>query len=417
MLTNAIFLGQLSMEALGNAGITGVFYLIFAVAGNGLSGGLQTVFSSAAGADRPHLFKIIIAQGVRISLALAIFCICFTWFAAPIILKQFSTPASYQLEVNFLKIRVMGLPFLFLFQVGNAFLVSSLNSRYLMVGFICEATMNILLDYLLIFGNGGFPAMGFNGAATASVIAEIMGMSVVLTVLIFTGLNKKYLLFSNFSYVKKISKQVLKVAVPLVLQYVISVSTWLIFFLMIETKGAIAKAISNTMRNVFGLVGVFVWAFAATCNNMVSNLLGQQREDLVLLAIKKIMYWSLGLCSFMCVLINIFPAAFFHLFGQSEEFVQEAIPVVRMVSLGFLFMSIANVWLNGVTGTGKTQVNLLIEIVAICLYLVYTLYFMKVNYISLAMAWSNEFIYWTSIFLMAFWYLKCGNWKKKKSVS
>jgi len=49
MLTNSIFLGDLSIEALGNAGITGVFYLIFAVAGNGLNNSLQAVFSRYAG--------------------------------------------------------------------------------------------------------------------------------------------------------------------------------------------------------------------------------------------------------------------------------------------------------------------------------------------------------------------------------
>ena len=99
------------------------------------------------------------------------------------------------------------------------------------------------------------------------------------------------------------------------------------------------------------------------------------------------------------------------MFGQNELFVQAGIPVVRVVSLGLLFMSIANIWLNGVTGTGKTKVNLLIEIVAISLYLIYTWIFMKIHYISLAMAWSNEFIYWTSIFTMSYFFLKSGKWK------
>jgi MATE family multidrug resistance protein len=77
-------------------------------------------------------------------------------------------------------------------------------------------------------------------------------------------------------------------------------------------------------------------------------------------------------------------------------------------------MSIANIWLNGVTGTGKTKVNLGIEIIAISLYLGYTWYFMKLHYISLAMAWSNEFIYWTSIFIMSSLYLQSGKWKTKE---
>ena len=413
MLTNSIFLGRLSSEALGNAGITGVFYLIFAVAGNGLNNALQTVFSKYAGAGESNLFRTILTQGIRICLQFALVCILFTWLVAPFIMKAVAEPAAYPQEMSFLRIRILGLPFLYLFQMGNAFLVASLNSRYLMIGFIVEALVNVLFDYLLIFGHGGFPQMGFNGAAVASIIAEFVGMIVVYAVLFRTGLKSKYHLLENFKYDQKTSKEIFTVSVPLVLQYIISVATWLVFFFMIEEKGTMAKSISNVMRNVFGLVGVFVWAFASTSNAMVSNLMGQRREDKVLEAITKIMYWSTGLCAFMCLLLNIFPEIFFRLFGQDETFVQAAIPVVRVVSLGLMFMSIANIWLNGVTGTGKTRVNLLIEIIAITLYLIYTWIFMKVHYISLAMAWSNEFIYWTAIFSMSFWFLKSGRWKTK----
>ena len=411
MLINSIFLGRLGEEALGNAGITGVFYLIFAVAGNGLNNAMQTVFSRNAGSGNPENFKTILSQGLRISLQFSAICILFTWFVAPLILRSVADPVSYPQEMSFLRIRIFGLPFLFLFQMGNAFLVASLNSKWLMVGFICEALVNILFDYLLIFGHGGFPEMGFNGAAVASIIAEFTGMAVVLAVLIFSGLKSKYGLLKTFRFNKDINQQILKVSLPLIAQYIISVTTWLIFFLLLEGRGAMAKAISNVMRNVFGLAGVFIWAFASTSNAMISNLMGQKREDDVLPAIKKIMGWSVGFCSVPVLILNLFPEVFFNLFGQDETFVTEGISVIRMVSLGMIFMSIANIWLNGVTGTGKTKMNLLIEIVAITLYLGYTYYFMKVNYISLAMAWSNEFVYWTVIFLMSFFYLRSGKWK------
>ena len=416
MLTNSIFLGQLSAEALGNAGITGVFYLIFAVAGNGLNNALQTVFSRNAGSGNSETFKVILTQGIRIGLQFAFVCILFTWFVAPYIMQQVADPVSYPGEMSFLKIRILGLPFLFLFQMGNAFLVASLNSRWLMVGFVFEASVNILFDYLLIFGKGGFPKMGFNGAALASVLAEATGMFVVLLVLIYTGLRKQYDLLSSFKFDKFLNKEILRVSVPLVSQYIISVTTWLIFFLLIEGRGTEAKAVSNVMRNVFGLAGVFVWAFASTTSSMVSNIMGQNREELVIPLVVRIMCWSMGLCFLMCGLLNLFPEIFFRLFGQDESFVLAGVPVIRTVSLGIMFMSIANIWLNAVTGTGKTKMNLAIEIVAITLYLSYTWYFMKIHYVSLAMAWSNEFIYWTCIFLMSFFYIKSGRWKTKLPV-
>jgi Na+-driven multidrug efflux pump len=125
------------------------------------------------------------------------------------------------------------------------------------------------------------------------------------------------------------------------------------------------------------------------------------------------MLLSIGFCVAMCLLVNIFPTAFFGLFGQGPAFVKQGIPVLRVVSIGLMVMSIANIWLNGVTGTAKTRVNLFIEIIAITVYLVYTWYFIKLNYISLAMAWSNEVVYWFTIFIMSFIYLRSGRWKTK----
>jgi multidrug resistance protein, MATE family len=416
MLTNSIFLGRYSKDAdaLGNAGITGVFYLIFAVAGHGLNNAMQSVFSHHAGSGNPGAFKTILAQGIRISLQFAVVGILFTWLIAPFILQSVAAASAYPQEISFLRIRIVGLPFLYLFLTGNAFLVASLNSRFLMIGFICEALVNILLDYVLIFGHWGFPEMGFNGAAVASVIAELVGFLVVFFVLHKTGLKKKYSLLQNLHYNKTTSKAIIKVSAPLVMQYVISVTTWLIFFFLIEERGnALDKAVSNVMRNVFGLAGVFVWAFASTSNVVVSNLMGQKKEDKVIGAITKIMLWSIGLCSVMVALLNIFPTVFFNLFGKDAAFVTAGIPVARMVSVGMLCMSVANIWLNGVTGTGKTKMNLAIEIVAITVYLIYTWVFMKWHFISLAMAWSNEMVYWFTIFIMAFIFLKSGKWMTK----
>lgn len=414
LLINSIFLGHLDGTALGNAGITGVYYLIFAVAGNGLNNALQTVFSRFAGSGDTNMFKYVLAQGLRISLSFAVICIAFTWFIAPAILKQVADSSAFPVEMQFLRIRIWGLPFLYIFQMCNALLVASLNSRLLMIGFVVEAAVNIFFDYGFIFGNFGLPALGFDGAAYASVLAEFAGMVSVLLVLNYAGLKKRFQLFSSFRYDKQISNAVLKVSVPLVSQYIISVTTWLIFFLLIETKGEQAKAISNVMRNVFGLAGIFVWALAGTSNAMVSNLMGQQRQQDVFKLMKRISLLSISCCFVISALLNLFPAEFFNLFGQDQAFVEAGVPVIRMVSLGMLVLGLASPWLNAVTGTGRTKVNLAIEIIAIFLYLVYTWYFMVQDYRSLSLAWSNEFIYWTSILIISYFYMRSGKWKTSR---
>jgi len=416
ILINSIFLGRLSPVALGNGGVTAIYYLIFAIAGNGFNNAMQTVFSRFAGSDKPSGFKRILTQGFILTFIFSGLSILFTWFVAPHILVHLLEPEQYTVEMNFLKIRILGIPFLYFFQLVNAFLISSLNSRMLIIGFIFQALINIFLDYAMIFGHFGFNAMGFNGAAWASVIAEFAGAILVFFILIISGLKKKYELLSTWAYDHKLTFEIFKLSLPLVLQYIISIATWLAFFLLIEEKGIMAKGISNTMRSIFGIAGIFVWALSGTTNVMVSNIIGQGKQEKVMQLTTRIAFWSFGLCAFMAVLLNIFSREYFLLFGQGESFVQAGIPVVRMVSLGLLFMSLANIWLNAVTGTGNTKVNLIIEIISIICYILYTWYFLKVNYISLAIAWSNDLIYWITILLMSYFYMRSGKWKKEEKI-
>jgi putative MATE family efflux protein len=410
MLVNNIFLGNLDATALANAGLTAVYYLIFAVAGNGLQQASQALFSKNAGAGTTDQFAILMSQSIRMGLLLSVFFLLITWFGAPALLDTVATKENAAIQSSFLRIRIFGLPFLYLFQIGNAFLIASLNSRWLILGFAIQALANIVLDYALIFGHFGLPACGFLGAAWASVLSECIGMITVWLVIHFTGLRRRYQLLESFRYHQKQFFELLRISAPLIFQFIISLATWFVFFLLIEERGNQAKAISNTMRNVFGIAGIFVWAFAGTSNNMIANLIGQQRHQDVLPVLKRISLWSFGLCLLLVVLLNGMPEAFFALFGQNDIFTKEGVPVIRVVSAGMLLMSIAVIWLNGVTGTGNTTINLLIEVLAIGLYLLYTLYFMKYHYVDLAMAWSNEMIYWLVILIPAWLFMRFGKW-------
>ncbi|MEO5647533.1 MAG: MATE family efflux transporter [Chitinophagaceae bacterium] len=412
-ITNNIFLGGLGERELGNAGTVGVYYLIMMVIGNGLNNSLQSLISRQAGTGDLRSINVIFAQGIRISLLFAVMGMLITWFIAPLCLKPFISPGNFELEMEFLRIRVLGLPFLYLFQMGNAFLVGTLNSKSLMIGFVGEALLNIFFDYVLIYGEWGFPNLGFNGAAWASVIAEFGGMCIVYSVIYFKGFKEKFNLFNNFSHHGATAKSILNRSAPLVMQYVISLTTWLVFFILLEQYGDRAKAISNAMRNVFGIVGVFIWAFASTSNTVVSNLIGQGLQDRVISAINRITLLSFTATFCMAALLNIFPETFLHLFQQDQQFVEEAKPIIRIISLGMLIMSIAAVWLNAVTGTGKTRMNLLIELAAVIMYILYIYIVMVYLRLSLAWAWTNEFIYWLAIFGLAFWYMKSGKWKEK----
>jgi MATE family multidrug resistance protein len=411
---NNFFLSGLGEAALGTAGITGVYFLVVAVVGNGLNNAIQSLIARRAGENRLEEIGKIFSQGVRIAFIFAAIGIALTYLFAPMIfdyaLRSQNVDAS---AVNFLKIRVWGLPFLYLFQMGNAFLVGTNNSRYLMIGTLFEASANIFFDYGFIYGHFGLPELGFNGAAYASVLAEFIGMIVVFLFIFMKKLHLRFHLFSFMHYSKELTKLILNVSAPLIGQFSISLISWLIFYILIEHHGERALAISNVMRNIFALAGISIWAFASTTNAMVSNIIGQGRSHDVHKLINRIMKLSFISAVFMFILFNVFAKELLSFFQLSADFVQAAIPVLRIVTTGMLFMSISVVWLNAVTGTGNTRMNLIIEAVTIVAYLVYVYLVLEVYKLSLLWAWASELIYWSVIFVMAFNYLKSGKWKGK----
>ena len=414
-ITNNIFLGGLGEQSLASAAITGVYYLIFAVIGSGLNNGLQSLIARKAGQNLPKEIGKLFYHGVWVALGIAFLGILITYTIAPFILRATIHNAIIAEQVvGFVLIRIWGLPLLYLYVMRNALLVGTSQTKFLVWGTLSEALANIFLDYAFIYGHFGFPELGFNGAAYASIIAEGIGLVVIYVVIHFNGIHKTFSMFESWKLEMSSIRLILVQSAPLILQFALSIITWEYFYILIEHHGARDLAVSNTMRNVFGLAGIFSWAFAATSNTMVSNVIGQGKQEEVLPLIRRIVKVSSGFSFLLIVLLNIFASTLLSLFGQGEDFIEYATPVLRVVSSALMFQSFSVVWLNAVTGTGNTGVNLLIEFFTLILYTAYVYVVLEVWNLSITWGWVSEWVYWIVMFIMAFFYMKSGKWKNKK---
>lgn len=413
-ITNNVFLGHLTQDALAVAGITGVYYLIFAVMGNGLVNGLQSIIARRSGANRISEIGGVYQHGLLLALAFSTIGIVITWlFAEPVLTFALHDPTHVSMAVSFLKQRIWGLPFLYLFQVHNILLISTNKSRLILFGSITETFSNIFFDYAFIFGHLGFTAMGFNGAALASVLAEGIGACTVISVIVLLRIYQPLNLWRKTAFSKEISATIINQSLPLIAQYTISIISWEFFYILIEHHGSQALAVSNVMRNLFGLFGCLTWGFASATNTMVSNIIGQGKEDKVLPLVSMLIKLSLGITCIFVLLLNIAPGLLMKAYGQDDAFITAAIPVARIISIGLLIMSVGTVLMNAVVGTGNSRFNLFTELFAISLYVVYV--FLVLEYFSLGInfGWMSEWLYWTSLLLPSLWYMRSMRWKGK----
>ncbi|HRD07321.1 MAG: MATE family efflux transporter [Saprospiraceae bacterium] len=413
-LFNAIFLGHLGTTELAYAALSGVYYLIFAAMGYGLSNAILSMISRQAGENNRLNIVNTLRHGYLLAAILAFVAIVITFFGLHSIMVNLgvSLPDAHAVS-GFMNIRIFGLIFLFGYQLSNSYLICIQETKWLLFASVIESVVNIILDYWFIFGGWGLTPMGFNGAAYASVISEIVGFAAVGFLIVYKKFSIKYDIPNIFEYKSKLLKSVFIQASPLMAQYAISIIAWWIFYVLINRNYNYAEqAASQAMRNLFGISGVFSWAFGASTNTILSNILGQGRRADFLPVLKRIMYISATGMLIFIVLVNLIPNTVFALYGQQQEFSNVGTLLLRVVTSAMLMLTIGVIWLNAVVATGNTRFVFLTELTSIIAYLIYVFYVIEVKHFSVSVAWMSEWLYWTVMFLMSFFYIRF--WKRKQ---
>lgn len=413
-LTDTIFLGQLGERELGANGMAGIFYLILAMVGVGLTSGIQVQMSRRAGEGNYAGLARTFTNGMILCLAFGIGLMLVAMLLAPLIFRNtLSDATNINLSIAFLDMRMWGLPFLMLTQLANSFYIATGQSKYLVHGSIAGNAVNIVLDYALIFGKLGLPEMGMVGAALASVISEVVFAIVMYGVFYVKKMHLKYPILATNKFDVTLAKRSLIIASPLIVQFMFSIGGWQIFFIYVEHLGTRELAVSQILRSVFGVAGIGLWAMASACNTLVSNVIGQGKQRLVMPVIYRCIRLAVMYAVGLGALLVIFPSEFLTLYRDDAELVQFAIPSLRIVAISSVLMAMSTVLFNGVMGTGNTRVNLFIEILCVSSYVLYCYIAIEQMRLPLAWAWASEFVYWGTLFIACTLYLRTGKWRDK----
>lgn len=414
-VTDTAFLGRVSEVALGASAIAGVFYFAVFMVGFGFSQGAQILIGRRNGEENFSQIGPIFNNSLIFNGLFAVLLFIITLLGMPFLMKLLvSSEHIYVATMEYLDWRIYGYFFVFLNVVFRSFYVGITDTRILTTSAIITAITNVLFDYVLIFGKFGFPELGIAGAAIASVIAEATTLGYLfLHTLIFTDI-KKYGIFSSLKVDFKTLKQILSISIFIMFQFLISISTWFLFFIFIERMGERPLAITNIGRSMYILLMIPASALSTTAGTLVSNLIGAGQKDEVMKTVNKIIRIALIFVAPLMILTFIFPGLFAHIYTDDLSLVAASIPVIRTVSIAIAFFAMANVVINAVSGTGSTKIAFYMEAVTLFFYISFVYYTAIVNPQKVYIVWFSEFIYWSLIGFFGYLYLLKGNWRKKE---
>jgi len=414
-VTDTAFLGRVGEIALGASAIGGMFYLIFIMLGLGFGTGAQIIISRRFGEGNKHLIGKTFDHALYFMLPLSILAFVALFFFSPAILRPLvSSDAIYAASIEFLDYRVYGIFFAFAQILFRSFYIGIARTQIITWSTLVMAVVNIILDYVLIFGHWGFPEMGIKGAAIASVIAE----GAAVAYLIINTQVKKHPITFNLYHFKVWDKALFirnyKLAAPIMLQNFLSLGVWFIFFLFVEKLGEQALAISNIIRSVYIVLMIPIWGFASASNSMVSYLIGMRQQDQTMLLLRRILLMCVGGVILLVFASVLWPRAILSIYSSDPALIENSIPVLFVVNFSAIALAFGFVLFNAVLGTGKTNTAFHIELVVLTFYLIYV--YSLINFLGadVTLVWTSELLYGIFLASLSWLYLRKGDWSSGK---
>ena len=414
-LTDTAFMGRVGEVELGASAIAIIYYIVLFMIGFGFSVGAQIIIGRRNGEGNFRDTGKVFWNGLYFLLGLSGVLILLSELFSPWMMRHLvSSEAICVAALSYVRWRLPGMVFAFITAMYRAFYVGTTQTKTLTLNSIVMVVSNIFFNWVLIFGHLGFPAMGITGAAIGSSLAEFVSM---IFFVIYTRTScdrEKYGLDKPAKFDLAELKSMMPTCVWTMIQYTISLSSWLIFFLFIEHVGERALAISNIARSSSGIIWVVVQAFSSTCSTLVSNIIGEGHQDKVMSLVKRILKLSYGVVCLMILLFCLFPQAVARIYTDIPEVVAASVPTMFIMSTSYLLHVGAQVFFLAISGTGSTKIAFRLELTSLAVYMAYCAVVIGWFKPDVAVCWTAEYVYGAVLLACSWCYLKSGRWKNRK---
>lgn len=416
-MTDTAYLGRVGEVELGAAALGGIAYIVVFMLGLGFSIGVQIIIGRRNGEGAYATIGSVFYHGLFFLLLLSLVLVAFVFFFGDCLMNSLiSSPEIASASDVYLTWRMAGIPFAFITLVFRAFYIGTTNTRTLTLNSLVMVLSNVVFNYVLIFGKFGFPALGIQGAAIGSALAEIVSF---LFFLVYTSQRidcAKYALNAMPRFRFGILKNVFDLSVWIMIQNFLSLGTWFIFFLAIEHLGQHDLAATNIIRNVSAFTFMTLVAFGSTISTLVSNFIGQGNDDSVMPMIHRVMKLTFLILVPVILLIATFSYNVLNIFTDDAALIRHAQGALYVLLSSYVFSIPAQLYLHAVSGSGNTKAALAMESVSLLIYTVYVFVAIFHFRSSLPVCWLSEFVYSIPISSLAYFYMRRGFWRKKAAI-
>ena len=229
-------------------------------------------------------------------------------------------------------------------------------TKTIMLSGLISNVLNVLLDWVLIFGKCGFPQMDIEGAALASVISNwVTAPIMILYVFLSKNIPFKLEIKKIFNFHWSLYKNVLKIGIPSGLEYMLWNVGTLVVISYLNRLDIMAAGIFTLIFSIETLPLFLYMGFANAALTLVGHKTGEDNQKQAVGVGFKCLRFSLAICILFAALFVIFPKGIIRLFTNDISLIEYAAAFFMVVSLTLFPQAVNNVIGRGIRGMGDTQ--------------------------------------------------------------
>ena len=357
-IVDTVFIGRIGPLALGAAAVTGIIIFNITAVGDGYGTGMVAAISRMIGAGDRKNAAVFSTTGICILTLIGAAFVPLFLTGGDSMFRLLQVPEDLKPDAwDYYSIFISFTPAIFAFGALSASFRARGDTRTPMIVGVVINVLNINLDWILIFGKAGFPAMGVRGAALASGLSFLAGalLLVIISIVSAEGLftlKRQYLSYSHFI-------RMFKIGLPaMVERFAMSFSQLLVMSIAVNSLGSLAIASFHIIMKLASLSFMPGFGFAMATATLTGQYLGAGDPD----GAERMIWTGTFFCGLFMATISmiyfIFAQSLIMMFTDSVDIVAVAMRPLKIYASLAVFLAPAMTARGGLNGAGDTAFTL-----------------------------------------------------------
>ncbi|NOY40882.1 MAG: MATE family efflux transporter [Planctomycetes bacterium] len=366
-----MFLNQVSGTAMSAAFSASIIWFAFFCLPMGVCSYVNTFVSQYLGDGQPKRIGPSVWQGVWVALLVTPLAFAIIPLAPWILSWAEHSVEATQLEVTYFQILCAGGPALLIATALSAFYSGRGKTWVVMLVDAGVTSLNLVLDYLWIFGYGGFPEMGIAGAGWATVTSLWLKAVIYLVLILRRENRESFQTVAGIRFDRKLFGRLIYFGGPSGVQMLLDVLGFTVFVVLMGRVGEMEAVATTLAFSIASVAFMPIWGFSMGVSILVGQHLGENRDDLAARATWTTLQIALFYMVFVSVLYVFTPGLFLHGFFVGNEapvadrqaLYTMAANLLRIVAAYNVMDAVFMVFVSAVKGAGDTRFVMLISLI------------------------------------------------------